>query len=47
VAELLKARNMSSTVNSVMVDVFLWEYRRKHSTTMEAYPYHRVRSIYY
>jgi hypothetical protein len=34
-------------VNSILVDVFLWEYRREHSKLMEAYPYHRVRSMYY
>ncbi len=47
VAELLKTEKITSTVNSILVDVFLWEYRREHSKLMEAYPYHRVRSMYY
>jgi hypothetical protein len=47
VKELLKSEKSSSTVNSILVDVFLWEYRREHSKLMEAYPYHRVRSMYY
>ncbi len=47
VREMLKTENISNTVNSILVDVFLWEYRREHSKLMEAYPYHRVRSMYY
>jgi hypothetical protein len=53
VTELLKTEKISSPVksssmvNSILVDVFLWEYRREHSKLMEAYPYHRVRSMYY
>jgi hypothetical protein len=45
--ELLKAQKNSTTVNSALVDIYLWEYRREHRIEMEAYPYHRVRSIYY
>ncbi|GAB6027484.1 hypothetical protein CHUAL_001738 [Chamberlinius hualienensis] len=34
-------------INSITVDFFLWEYRRKHAEIDSTVPYHRVRCIYY
>lgn len=34
-------------VNSILVDQFLWGYRRQHAELMKKIPYHKVRSIYY
>ncbi len=45
--ELLRDQQKSASVNSVLVDMYLWYYRRQHRDIMDAYPYHRVRSIYY
>ncbi|KAI9583545.1 queuosine salvage protein [Glossina fuscipes] len=37
----------TSTVNSIMIDHYLWGYRRQHSTDLEYIPFHKVLSIYY
>ncbi|XP_067630677.1 queuosine 5'-phosphate N-glycosylase/hydrolase [Eurosta solidaginis] len=34
-------------VNSVIIDHFLWDYRRKHADELEHIPFHKVLSIYY
>ena len=34
-------------VNAIQIDNFLWGFRREKAEEMKAYPYHRVRSIYY
>ena len=47
VLELLAERGVEAKVNSILVDQFLWGYRRQHSQAMLSIPYHRVRSIYY
>ena len=50
VRELLEARNVTGArarVNSIMVDQYLWCYRREHVETMKSIPYHKVRSIFY
>ncbi|XP_008545889.1 queuosine salvage protein [Microplitis demolitor] len=33
--------------NSIVVDHFLWDYRRKNAEKLESIPFHRIRSIYY
>lgn len=33
--------------NSVLIDYFLWDYRRDHADSMKQVPFHKVRSIYY
>merc|ERR1719319_1036411 len=43
----LQEWNVSSTVNSILVDQFLWGYRRTNAHDMKQFPYHKVRSIYY
>lgn len=47
VRDRLKERNVGSVVYSILVDQFLWGYRRKHVEEMKAFPYHKVRSIFY
>ena len=34
-------------VNAIQMDNFLWGFRREKAEEMKAYPYHRVRSIFY
>lgn len=34
-------------MNAIQVDNFLWKFRREKVEEMVAYPYHKVRSIYY
>lgn len=36
-----------SSINAVLVDYFLWDYRRQHVDEMDHVPFHKVRSIYY
>jgi len=49
--ESIMAENPSLTpklkVNSVMIDFFLWEYRRQNAKDIDEIPFHRVRCIYY
>ncbi|XP_042895509.1 queuosine 5'-phosphate N-glycosylase/hydrolase isoform X2 [Parasteatoda tepidariorum] len=33
--------------NSILIDHYLWEHRRKHAEEMSSTPFHRVRCIYY
>lgn len=37
----------STKVNSVLIDHFLWDYRRKYARELEHIPFHKVLSIYY
>lgn len=34
-------------INSVLIDHFLWDYRRKHADELESIPYHKTRTIFY
>jgi len=43
----LQKNNNITVCNSILVDQYLWGYRRKHAETMKSFPYHKVRSIYY
>lgn len=36
-----------SDCNSILVDQFLWEYRRRHVEELDHIPYHKVRTIFY
>jgi len=47
IKRILKEKGNNSTVNSILVDQYLWGYRRKHADIMVQFPYHKVRSIYY
>ena len=44
---LLQEQAVSAVVNSILVDQFLWGYRRQHVEEMIKFPYHKVRSIFY
>ena len=37
----------NSDYNSILVDHFLWDYRRKHVDELDHIPYHKIRTIYY
>jgi len=47
VKQLLSQRGVEALVNSILIDQYLWGYRRQHNSEMGGCPYHRVRSIYY
>lgn len=34
-------------VNSILIDHFLWDYRRQHASELEYIPFHKVLSVYY
>lgn len=34
-------------LNSIVIDQYLWDYRRKHAEELESIPFHKVISIYY
>ncbi|XP_076469700.1 queuosine 5'-phosphate N-glycosylase/hydrolase-like [Babylonia areolata] len=36
-----------SHINSVLIDHYLWDYRRDHAVSTDAFPFHKVRCIYY
>jgi hypothetical protein len=46
--KLLKSEGHSDlTVNSVLTDHFLWDYRRKHAAMLELIPFHKTQSVFY
>ncbi|XP_046980222.1 queuosine salvage protein [Schistocerca americana] len=48
VRQLLQEYNINNvTVNSVLIDHYLWDYRREHADSLEYIPFHKVRCIYY
>ncbi|KAH8271591.1 hypothetical protein KR018_010252, partial [Drosophila ironensis] len=34
-------------VNSIVIDQYLWDYRRRHNADLEHIPFHKVVSVYY
>ncbi|XP_055854175.1 queuosine salvage protein [Episyrphus balteatus] len=34
-------------VNSILIDQYLWDYRRQHAEELENIPFHKVENIYY
>lgn len=42
-----KKNQLKSNINSVLIDHFLWNYRREHEVELEIVPYHKTRCIYY
>jgi len=44
---ILRTKGSDATCNSILVDQYLWGYRRKNAEDMKNFPYHKVRSIYY
>lgn len=47
VKKLMAARNVQKICNSIMVDTYLWGYRRENATALEDTPYHKTLNIYY
>jgi len=47
IRNILLEKNCKSVINSILVDQYLWGYRRAHAEEMIKFPYHKVRSIYY
>ncbi|KAK7047510.1 hypothetical protein SK128_016725 [Halocaridina rubra] len=46
--KILEMKGKSTTsVNSIKVDYYLWDYRVMNAETLNSIPYHRVRCIYY
>lgn len=43
----LEKRDSKARVNSILVDQYLWGYRRQHADIMKSFPYHKVRGIFY
>lgn len=37
----------TTKVNSILLDHFLWDYRRKHAVELEYIPFHKTLSVYY
>lgn len=42
-----KKNQLKSNINSVLIDHFLWNYRREHEVELKIVPYHKTRCIYY
>lgn len=36
-----------SNINSILLDHFLWDYRRRYAKNLEHIPFHKTMSIYY
>jgi hypothetical protein len=34
-------------VNAILIDHFLWDYRRDHAEEMADIPFHKVRCLFY
>lgn len=50
VVEVLKLKHPdvdTRNVNSILIDQYLWDYRRAHAADLEYIPFHKVMSIYY
>lgn len=37
----------AASINAIMIDHFLWDYRREHAEELEYIPFHKTRTIYY
>lgn len=37
----------TKNINSILIDHFLWDYRRKYAKELEHIPFHKTFSIYY
>jgi len=48
VRELLTEKDLPlDSVNSIIIDHFLWDYRRENEVELDKFPYHKTRCIYY
>ena len=39
--------NPLTDVNAIMIDHYLWDYRREYAQELEHIPFHKTRTIYY
>lgn len=42
-----KTLKKTHLLNAIMIDYFLWDYRRKHAKELEHIPFHKVQTIFY
>lgn len=47
VKKLLIKNNVQKICNAIMVDNYLWGYRRENAAMLEDTPYHKTLNIYY
>ena len=47
VVEKVKKLDADCKVNAVLVDYFLWGFRRERAEEMEKFPFHKTRSVFY
>ncbi|XKL63846.1 hypothetical protein PGB90_006210 [Kerria lacca] len=47
VQELLKTNNKTNKCNCILIDQYLWTYRRNRAKYLDCIPYHKTRTIYY
>jgi len=47
VKKILAKNKLQKICNSIIVDTYLWGYRREHAIMLEATPYHKTINIYY
>lgn len=47
VQKLMAKNNSQKICNSIMVDTYLWGYRRENACILEDTPYHKTLNIYY
>ncbi|KAK9498979.1 hypothetical protein O3M35_003506 [Rhynocoris fuscipes] len=47
VHEIMKENNDNYKCNSILIDNYLWFYRREYADQLDSIPYHKVLSIYY
>ena len=47
VRDICKDEELLKSITDTKVDYYLWAFRREKAKEMEAFPYHRTRSIYY
>jgi len=47
VKKLMAKNNTHKICNSIMVDTYLWGYRRENAAILEDTPYHKTLNIYY
>ena len=47
VVEKVKTLDADCKVNAVLVDYFLWGFRRERAEEMVKFPFHKTRSVFY
>lgn len=47
VQDLLKTNNSQHKCNCILIDTYLWTYRRNRAKYLDCIPYHKTQTIYY